>query len=406
MNAQTALEINRINELVQLEILDTPKEREFDDIVELASKLCNTPISLISLVDVNRQWFKAKKGLDVSETDRSASFCTHALNQDDLLVVNDATLDERFVSNPLVTSDPHIRFYAGAPILSPKGYKLGTLCIIDREPKELSWQQASTLKMLSLQVAKLIELHYKKIQLNAAEEELALQKLRNQKVLNQKHYITGLCQLENIAVQTFIATTLAPLKSGKFTKKELSDIYTLSQQQAEQLSLFNEALRTVCDWQGQQKDHLLSPAPIMALVDEVLQALYTTIKEQGHKIVTYIPETLSLHLCSDAVSLILKTLLQAIVRFVKKKEIQLVAMEQGKGIELRFSLTDADVRYLFDHYFRLQPETALTNGEQQLLHLELALIKELVVQLRGKIEWSQLGNTGSAIVLYLPNAGS
>jgi GAF domain-containing protein len=125
-------EQQRIKILRHYQVLDTPPEEEFDDLAALAAQVCGTPIAMISLVDEDRQWFKAKYGMTESETPREQSFCAHALHQSEMLIVPDATLDERFVNNPLVTGKPGIRFYAGAPLISPKDATLGTLCVIDR----------------------------------------------------------------------------------------------------------------------------------------------------------------------------------------------------------------------------------------------------------------------------------
>jgi diguanylate cyclase (GGDEF)-like protein len=145
-------EVERIIDLRALEILDTPSEERFDRITRIARKIFDVPIALISLVDEKRQWFKSRCGLDVTETPREVSFCAHAIMGDDPLQVTDATLDERFQENPLVTTDPKIRFYAGCPIDSPDGNKLGTLCIIDRRPRELDQDDLQVLRDLSSMV--------------------------------------------------------------------------------------------------------------------------------------------------------------------------------------------------------------------------------------------------------------
>ena len=143
-------EMERLQSLRDYEILDTPPESTFDDMVRLASSICGTPISLVSLVDGERQWFKANLGLGASETHRDLAFCAYAiLHPEEVLYVPDALEDPRFAANPLVLGDPHIRFYAGAPLVDARGRGLGTLCVIDRQPRRLAPHQVEALQILS-----------------------------------------------------------------------------------------------------------------------------------------------------------------------------------------------------------------------------------------------------------------
>lgn len=151
-------EEERLNALYALDILDTPPEESYDEIVALASKLCGVSISTITLIDEDRQWFKAKVGISHTEDPRTISFCAHCILNEDLLEVHDASKDPRFHNNPLVTDGPKIRFYAGAPLYSTNGLPVGSLCVIDQEPRELDELQRQALLTLAKQVSSELEL--------------------------------------------------------------------------------------------------------------------------------------------------------------------------------------------------------------------------------------------------------
>jgi GAF domain-containing protein len=153
-----ANEAARLEVLHQFEVLDTDPEQTFDDITRLAAYICHTPIAIITLIDAHRQWFKSRVGLSLDETARDVSFCAHAIKQPGPMIVRDALDDTRFKDNPLVLSEPYIRFYAGSPLTTVEGFSLGTLCVIDRYPREITPEQVAALHVLSQQVMTQLEL--------------------------------------------------------------------------------------------------------------------------------------------------------------------------------------------------------------------------------------------------------
>lgn len=214
-------EAQRLEALLEYKILDTPSEKAFDDLTRLAAYICGTPISLITLVDAERQWFKSKVGLEASQTPRDVAFCAHAILQPDPFIVPDATKDERFATNPLVTSDPYVRFYAGVPLITPEKQAIGTLCIIDHVPRNLTPEQLEALRILGRQAIQQLELrrNLANLTLQATERQRAGKKRRRffrriaggiglasaiLTIVGGVSYqsLTGLIETNNLAAQT------------------------------------------------------------------------------------------------------------------------------------------------------------------------------------------------------------
>lgn len=211
-------EIERLRALREYSILDTLPEQEFEDITKIASEICQTPISLITLIDSDRQWFKSRVGMNDSETHRNHAFCAHALNAPyDILEVKDSREDKRFSENPLVTGDPNVIFYAGVPLVNSDGYALGTICVIDMKPRELNEMQLNSLRALSNQVVKLFELR----KANRLLEESKMEMIARNKDLEQFAYVVShdiKSPLRNI---TSLTTLLKSNLAEKITEEEL-----------------------------------------------------------------------------------------------------------------------------------------------------------------------------------------
>jgi len=166
-------EVERLQALREYSILDTLPEQDFEDITKIASEICQTPIALITLVDSDRQWFKSNRGLNVTETPRDYAFCAHAINSpNEILTVKDSRQDIRFVDNPLVTGYPNVIFYAGVPLINPAGFSLGTICVIDNKPRELSEKQLDSLRSLSNQAVRLLEFKKMNKMLQESQKEI------------------------------------------------------------------------------------------------------------------------------------------------------------------------------------------------------------------------------------------
>jgi GAF domain-containing protein len=196
--AKPANEQQRLATLRGYEILDTEPEAAFDDLTLLASYVCQTPVALISLIDADRQWFKSKIGVSVNETSRDIAFCASAILQPDVFMVPDTSKDERFAENPLVVSEPKVRFYAGATLMT-QGQALGTLCVVDRVPRELTPEQLEALRALSRQALAQLELRRNLVRLEQsltardraeAEKERTLRELKA--ALANIHTLEGL----------------------------------------------------------------------------------------------------------------------------------------------------------------------------------------------------------------------
>ena len=195
----------RLDALRRYDILDTPREEDFDEVVRVTSAICNAPISVINLIDQGRQWFKAEVGLGVRETPIDSSICAHAILQSELFVIPDTTQDARFVDNPLVTGDPRLRFYAGALLETPEGFPLGTVCVLDYKPRDLDDTQKDFLRLMAHQVMKLLELrriaaaeHVARLEAEkAVEEKETLMREGDHRLMNSLQLVQSILALQS-----------------------------------------------------------------------------------------------------------------------------------------------------------------------------------------------------------------
>ncbi len=255
-------EIQRLQALADYDILDTPPEPIFDELARLAASVCDTPIALVSLIDGTRQWFKAKVGIEVAETPREFAFCSHAIQGSHPMIVEDARNDPRFASNPLVTSQPNIRFYAGVPLITPGGQALGTLCVIDRIPRELTRERIEALKLLSRHVMAQLELRKRMSELSHSnscgiQEIGSLRETRRRLDSLLQEREAKIAQLVQYNAQTGLANRTLFLS-------RLEQRLTTAVARGAQLTAF------VMDM---QRFHLVSEAVAQRQLDELLRAV-------------------------------------------------------------------------------------------------------------------------------------
>lgn len=310
----------RLKQLWDYAVLDSVPEADFDFITSIASQICESSISLISLVDENRQWFKSCHGLDIEETDRDVSFCAHAINNPkEVLIINDAHQDERFFDNPLVTGEPYIRFYAGVPLISEEGYALGTLCVLDKEPKELTELQLSNLKSLAKQVMNLLELRK-----NTRDLERALNHLKfKNKELEEFTYITSHDLQEPVRTIVSLIEMISESYHEKLDEQglEMMDYVIAAGYRMKALIL------GLLDYSRLGRKREVTLIDCNELIDEVIQDLTASINECNAKI--EVPDLPKIRGFRTELRLLFQNLISNAIKFRQK--------DQSPEIDITFS---------------------------------------------------------------------
>lgn len=412
-------EQERLQALQRYQLLDTATEEQFDDIVHLASQICGAPISLISLIDKDRQWFKARKNMPPAETPRDYAFCAHAIHGNDIMVVEDAAQDERFQNNPLVTGQPDIRFYAGAPLITHDHYRLGTLCVIDRVPRNLSEEQKFALKVLADQVVKLMELRHQNLQLSRSLQTVSEQKKRIQALLQERVKLSDQLSKANHIKDQMLSIiahdlrgplgtlkSLLMLTSGK--GKDLLDKTQYTQAISKSLEGATNLLENLLQWgltqlNGREPEKL--QLNLHDLVDELQEELKSLAYQKKNSLQNLVPPGFRLSVNPTTLNLVLRNLLINANKFTSEGVISVEARkrEDGKTIIL---IRDTGVgmdEEVKAHLFELQkkysrPGTANEKGSGMGLHMS----REILRQNGGELEIESEAGMGTAVSVILP----
>jgi signal transduction histidine kinase len=387
--AQIPIEENeRLSELYRYEILDTPREDDFDKITLLASRICRTPMSVISFVDRNRQWAKSLVGLKNLPADRNASFCSHAILTARLFEVRNALRDKRFADNPLVQQKPKIRFYAGMPLITSKGFKLGALCVIDTIPRRLTRMQTFALKVLSRQIVNLMELRIRNKQITRTAE-------MQQRIISiMSHDI----RTPLSSIKTFIDLN----KDGRFTKQEQQDLLSaLSTNVSRTLQL----LDNLVEWgkiqlQFAEKKQILK---LKDLVSECIEQVELNILLKQNEIINDVEPDILVNADKEAVQFVLRNLISNANKFTDRGSIRISFFTDNDKCFLK--VKDTGVGLEMDKISQILQDTGMfhTSGtrNEKGTGLGLSLIKSYLNKTGNYIEIKSKVNQGTAVSFSL-----
>lgn len=382
-------ENSRLHDLYESGLLDTPREVEFDEIVELASSLCNMPISLITLIDSNRQWFKASKGIDVTETSRDVSFCSHAILQNQLFEIPDTMEDSRFSDNPFVINEPGIRFYAGMPLVTSSGSRLGTLCVLDKTPGHLTEKQKFGLKVLANNVIKITELKIKNKELHyLTETQKRIISILAHDVRNPLASIKNIIELKQSAV---------------LTEKDAAEMMEMV---AAQLNNTIEMVENIVNW-GQLQLQFgrlqLEDFNLHELVERIFgsESLKSTAK--NNKLINNITEGTIIHTDKQALEFVLRNLVSNANKFTGNGSITVDSLQ--KGIKTTLWVTDTGVGMTEEHIHKLLDNktytTTLGTNNEKGSGLGLLLAKEFIDRMDGTMTVESTINKGSSFKIVI-----
>ncbi|MBE9207786.1 response regulator [Nostoc sp. LEGE 06077] len=366
-------EAQRIEALLEYKILDTPSEAAFDDLTHLASYICGTPIALISLIDRNRQWFKSKVGLDALETHRDLAFCAHAILQPDIFTVPDATADERFATNPLVTSDPDIRFYTGVPLINPEGYAVGTLCVIDRVPRNLSPEQVEALRTLGRQVIKQMEMRRNLANLVLVTKE----RKHTQKV--HKHFFKKVAGGFGLASVILVFIGLISYHSTKVT----IDTNNQVQQTQKQINSLEALLSEMKDAETGQRGYILTGDKLylqpyqaaLAKIDEKIANLQFSTADKPHQQ----QQLLTLRKLITAKLVILKQTIDLRQNQGFDAALQMILTHKGKNLMDDIRKVIYEIKKEENKLLKQQSQAAKASAHYMILTLAFAICLSFVI---------------------------
>ncbi|HCL06687.1 MAG TPA: histidine kinase [Chitinophagaceae bacterium] len=339
LSPTAANEQERLMELLRYEVLYTQYEEDFDQIVQLASSICKTPISTITLLDAHKQWFKAKIGIENTDGDRDTSFCGHAIHQSDIMEVEDALIDERFSDNPLVLGDPKIRFYAGCPLVSPEGYALGTLCVIDNVPRSLTEEQKLTLRILGNQVMKLFELRLKNKEALIRSQLIEEQKRKLEESKTIQHKIISIIAHDVRGPVASVKAMIELTKESGLSEEETAELLGLLDKQ---LDGTLDMLTNLVEWGSillQKEKPDIGQVAVAALADKIISNLQPFASAKNNTIVNLVNVNCRVQADENTLRFIIRNIISNANKFTSSGTIA-ITCETMDEQKIRISIAD------------------------------------------------------------------
>ncbi|MEO7046044.1 MAG: GAF domain-containing sensor histidine kinase [Ferruginibacter sp.] len=393
-------EAKRLKELRKYNILDSLTEKDYEDVTFMASVICDVPIALISFVDDDRQWFKSHRGLSSSETSREYSFCSHALNDpDEMLIVEDSRTDKRFQDNPLVTGDPGIVFYAGVPLVNKEGFGLGTVCIIDTKTRTLTDSQVSALKILSNQVMHLLELR----KINYELELMQLQLETRNKDLEQFAMVLS-HDIKSPLTSVLLTNSLIKKQFGKTLGEEFTNMVDISNNSANKIKMLVDGILSYY----QDNKNFSSPENID--MDEFFASLNNTIASPKKYNIAYTNVIKTVYYSRVQLEQIFYNLINNSIRYNDKDIVEInIALTEDNNCYI-FSFKDNGIGIAKENYDKIfELFTTLSPVDELGLKgsgIGLSTIKKLIENGHGKIEVSSVLGEGTTFNFTLKKLGS
>lgn len=393
----------RVAELLGYDILDTPEEEEFNEIVALASQMCDMPISLISLIDEDRQWFKAKVGIDDHETPREEAFCAHAINGNDIFEVRNALEDERFADNPNVVGRMNIRFYAGVPLTTPAGFNLGTLCVIDDKPGRLSAEQERALKILANQVITHFELRKKNRKL---KEVLMTVDLQNDELEKRNQMLTRLLSIISHDLRTPLENLRQLFEmfiSGELSAKELN---SLGNELSKGLSTTSDLLNNLLNWASRQLNGTeanITEVNVFELTKEQLAGVEAAAGVKNNKLENRVSHLSNIQADPDIVRFVIRNLVANANKFTSDGSItvELIEGEHTNAITVTDTgcgISPENMKRLFN--WKNRQTTRGTSGEKG-SGLGLLIVKQFAEQHGGQLLIESEVGVGTKVIFEM-----